>query len=204
MGYKTKDNMADNKVFDVAHPKNISEPAEEPKQARKIILNAPGAADLSEPATTDSQEIVSHKAQKIEPISEAKSEEPEQEPTKEPELASKDVIEEPEEGAANYEKSEDPEQKDTTSNEEPKDEDKPVNTEPFAASDSLPDASEKAAASTKEVMQEPKIFDTKEYYVPIGDAHHAHGHGRTSLLVGLLVAAIVVGVAVFYMYSIGS
>lgn len=203
--------MADNKVFDVAHPKTASEPTKEPVQARKIILNAPGTdtaeTEANESSTIDSQEVVSHKAAKIEPISSEpvveEKPEPKDDAKAEEDVISEPAVEETEEPTQNAEATSEPEQ-DAPEPEQPKDEDKPINTEPFAASDSLPDASEKAAAASKDAMQEPKIFDTKEYYVPIGDAHHVHNHGKSSLVVGVFIALLVVGAAVFYMYQMGS
>jgi hypothetical protein len=66
-----------------------------------------------------------------------------------------------------------------------------------AAVDSiLPDDSQRATATAKDAMQSPTMYDTKAYYVPIGNSQHRHGHVIGALIAGLLTAAVVVG-AVF-------
>ncbi|HUD03386.1 MAG TPA: hypothetical protein VMR51_01205 [Patescibacteria group bacterium] len=91
---------------------------------------------------------------------------------------------------------------------EPADESKDAKDEPdtpappkerYAATDALPDPGEKAAVEAKETMQDPKIFDTKEYYVPIGNTHHGHGHLKAALLFGVICAVVVIGAAIYIM-----
>jgi hypothetical protein len=71
--------------------------------------------------------------------------------------------------------------------------------ERFSAIDALPDPGEKVAAEAKDNMQDPKIFDTKEYYVPIGNTHHGHGHLKAALLFGVIFAIIIIGGAIYTM-----
>mgnify|MGYP003586380091 CR=1 FL=1 len=56
---------------------------------------------------------------------------------------------------------------------------------PYEASDSLPDMSQKMTTEMTNDMQSPRIYDTKEYVVPIHDTMHGHGE------VGKVVAAVV-------------
>ena len=79
----------------------------------------------------------------------------------------------------------------------------PAPAERFSVTDSLPDPGEKAAATAKADMQDPKPYDTKQYYVPIGNAHHKHGHVKGAFVFGIICAVIVVGIVVFVMWQIG-
>jgi hypothetical protein len=83
-------------------------------------------------------------------------------------------------------------------------EDVPVRSaENYSAIDALPDPGETAAIEAKEGMQNPKIYDTKEYYVPIGQAHHKHGSFKLALLFGIICAVIVVGIVFYIMLQLG-
>jgi len=73
----------------------------------------------------------------------------------------------------------------------------------FTASDALPDPGQTASDEAKEEMQDPKIFDTKEYYVPIGVTHHSHGGLKMAFAFGILCAVVVVGAILFYVLKIG-
>jgi len=73
----------------------------------------------------------------------------------------------------------------------------------FATSDGLPDASQAAAKEAAENMQDPKIYDTKEYYVPIGVTHHKHGTAKAAIMFGILFAIIVVGGILYFMVKLG-
>jgi hypothetical protein len=72
----------------------------------------------------------------------------------------------------------------------------------FVASDALPDPSQPANDDSDLDMQDPKIFDTKEYYVPIGNTHHGHGSLKMALAFGVLCAAIVIGGVLYYVLKI--
>ncbi|MEI6237385.1 MAG: hypothetical protein WCP03_02185 [Candidatus Saccharibacteria bacterium] len=72
----------------------------------------------------------------------------------------------------------------------------------FVASDALPDPSQPANDDTNQDMQDPKIFDTKEYHVPIGNTHHSHGSLKMALVFGVLCAAIVVGIVLYYVLKV--
>jgi hypothetical protein len=76
-------------------------------------------------------------------------------------------------------------------------------TERFATTDALPEASQPATDEAKDEMQDPKIYDTKEYYVPIGNSYHSHGGLKMAFAFGILCAVIVVGAIVYYMLKIG-
>lgn len=68
---------------------------------------------------------------------------------------------------------------------------------PGVVSDAIPDVSQKLTAEAEVNMQQPKAFDTNEYFVPIGETVHKHGHLRESLIFGGILAAIVVAAVVF-------
>lgn len=76
--------------------------------------------------------------------------------------------------------------------------------EQYAVTDALPDQSQKAANDLKMSMQEPKIYDTTAYHVPIKDANHSHGGVKMAFAVGTLFAIAVVGSAVYFMVKLGS
>lgn len=58
-----------------------------------------------------------------------------------------------------------------------------------------PDSSQKMASNLAENMQSPKIFDTKEYHLPISQSKHSHGFLIGSVVAGLIFATIVAGLA---------
>jgi hypothetical protein len=70
----------------------------------------------------------------------------------------------------------------------------PINT--------IPDPGEKMAQQMRANMQEPKIYDTKEFYVPIGNSHHKHGDARTAFLFGIVCACVLVGAVLYYVFVI--
>ena len=65
----------------------------------------------------------------------------------------------------------------------------------YEASDSLPDENDKRTAEATDEMQSPKIYDTKEYFVPIKKT--AHSHGGVGIAIAGLVSAAVVAAAVY-------
>lgn len=66
-------------------------------------------------------------------------------------------------------------------------------TSPYEASDSLPDMSQKMTTEMTNDMQSPRIYDTKEYIVPIHDTMHGHGlFGK--IMAGIISAAVVLGI----------
>lgn len=80
-----------------------------------------------------------------------------------------------------------------------------ISTSPASSGviDALPDPGEKAAIEAQDNMQEPKIYDTKEYYVPIGKAHHKHGNTKMAFFFGVLLAILVIAAAVYIMFLMG-
>lgn len=85
---------------------------------------------------------------------------------------------------------------------EPEDKETPV-TDTFSAKDSLPDDSQKAADAIKTEMQEPKIYDTTAYHVPIKET--MHGHGVTSAFVfGAIFAVITVAGIILAVIKFGA
>jgi len=95
------------------------------------------------------------------------------------------------------------EQKEEPAEEIPEDKDEPM-PDTFEASDALPDSSERAANEIKDGMQDPKLYDTTAYHVPIKETHHSHGGVKAALVFGALFALIVVGGAVYFMFRLGS
>jgi hypothetical protein len=75
--------------------------------------------------------------------------------------------------------------------------------EKYSVVDSVPDPGKEATENAKSGMQDPKVYDTKEYYVPIGNAHHKHGSFKLALLFGVICAVIVVGIVVYVMTNLG-
>ncbi|MEZ6331240.1 MAG: hypothetical protein R3B12_04510 [Candidatus Saccharimonadales bacterium] len=72
----------------------------------------------------------------------------------------------------------------------------------YEASDSLPDMSEKRTTELTDEMQTPRIYDTKEYIVPIHDT--VHSHGTTGKIVAGIVSGLVVLIIVIVAaYAIG-
>jgi hypothetical protein len=63
---------------------------------------------------------------------------------------------------------------------------------PYEAVDSLPDMSEKKTTELTNQMDAPRIYDTKEYIVPIKDTMHSHG-GLGIVIAGIVSAVVVVG-----------
>lgn len=58
----------------------------------------------------------------------------------------------------------------------------------------------KVSSATND-MQQPRIYDTKQYYVPINDTKHKHGFIAGTIIAGLVTAILVVGVLVMVSMS---
>lgn len=69
-----------------------------------------------------------------------------------------------------------------------------INDEPMTG---LPDSADKLAHQTEAKMQTPKLFDTKEYHLPISQSTHSHGFLVGSIIFGVLFAIALVGLVVF-------
>lgn len=78
----------------------------------------------------------------------------------------------------------------------------PASKARFEASDSLPDENDKRTTEATDDMQAPKIYDTKEYFVPIKNTTHSHGHIGTVIagIVSALVVLAAVAFAAVYFY----
>jgi hypothetical protein len=87
--------------------------------------------------------------------------------------------------------------KDTKPTEVPSEKTGPAS--PYEAVDSLPDMSEKKTTELTDQMEGPRIYDTKEYVVPIKDTMHSHGT-LGKILAGIISAVIVVGGLVAAVY----
>lgn len=83
------------------------------------------------------------------------------------------------------------------------DKDEPV-ADSYQVSDALPDTSERTASAIKEGMQDPKLYDTTAYHVPIKETHHSHGGLKAALAFGIVFAAAVVGGAIYLILRLGS
>ena len=55
--------------------------------------------------------------------------------------------------------------------------------------------------NAKEDMQQPRIYDTKQYYVPINDTKHKHGFIVGTIIAGLVTAILVVGLIAIFSLS---
>jgi hypothetical protein len=90
---------------------------------------------------------------------------------------------------------------DNTQSDSDEDLPKQSSNEAFAAVDALPS---KTAQETTEVtnnMSQPKIFDTKEYFVPIHDTTHKHGHMMGTIIAGIVSALVML--ALIYFVALG-
>lgn len=196
------------KVFDIAHPEQTQAVA----KPKKILLQEPTedtfeATTAPELTTKSSANVVSRKSMTIEPIvaEEAASTAP-VETVPESAMAKEAETTEPEQPEAEAEEEElETEEQIVTETAEPEEE-KPEEPEEepaapikesFGMVDAGLDDSQRATAAAKEAMQEPKIYDTKAYYVPIGNSHHKHGHVAGAIVAGILTAAAV-ALAVLY------
>ena len=65
----------------------------------------------------------------------------------------------------------------------------PVASSSFEATDALPDSVANAAVTQTDAMQSPRIYDTKEYMVPIKDS--MHGHGAMGKVVAALISVVI-------------
>jgi hypothetical protein len=91
-------------------------------------------------------------------------------------------------------------EKTVESKDRPEEKDEPIR-ESASVDSILPDDSQRASATAKDAMQSPTMYDTKAYFVPIGNSQHRHGHVFGAVIAGLftaiIVAAIVFGIAKF-------
>jgi hypothetical protein len=201
--------MDDKKIFDVTPPKT-AESVEAAKSARKILLNTEPTLKQETSASPDIVDAVSepepekkavvHQELILTPPTESSLTAPEiaenndsvpapKEVSEESPVAPDAVDVEKDEPVDALEKDEEP----SAPTEEPED-DKQEPVKELAAFDSiLPNDSQRATATAKDAMQSPTMFDTKAYYVPIGNSQHKHGHVVGSILAGILTAAIAVG-----------
>jgi hypothetical protein len=85
---------------------------------------------------------------------------------------------------------------------EPANKDVPIPGEQFASANITEDPGKKTAETAQAEMQEPKIYDTKEYYVPIGKMHHKHGGMKGAFIFGIICAIVVVTTTVYVMYKL--
>ncbi|MCU0667293.1 MAG: hypothetical protein MUF85_01605 [Patescibacteria group bacterium] len=70
-------------------------------------------------------------------------------------------------------------------------------SENFDAVDNLPSDIAKISTTVSDNSQQPKIYDTKEYHVPITAASHKHGGSVGTVIAGALSAIAVVVVIYF-------
>lgn len=62
-----------------------------------------------------------------------------------------------------------------------------------------PDSSQIMTARAEEQMQNPRIFDTKEYHLPITQSVHGHGSKVGALLFGVIFAFAVIAAAIYFL-----
>ena len=85
---------------------------------------------------------------------------------------------------------------------EPEGKDVPIPQDQFANTDSVENNNKKTAVPAEDI-QDPKIYDTKEYYVPIGKIHHKHGGLRGAFVFGIICALLVVAATLYVLYRLG-
>lgn len=91
--------------------------------------------------------------------------------------------------AADAEVSQEPVVSEPAPTEEPAAVTPPVASSSFEATDALPDSVANAAVAQTDAMQSPRIYDTKEYMVPIKDS--MHGHGAMGKVVAALISVVI-------------
>lgn len=217
--------MDDKKIFDVAPPKT-AESVEAAKTARKMLLSSPelkpdevttapeiesspkktikpraeltitppsevvGSEEPTAPEVTDIPKVINEDPV---PIESAKEEAPSPLESTESETKDSSATTEPKAPVAEEPPApeKEPESADSASDEK----DEPIKE--LVSFDSIvPDTSQRAATTAKDAMQSPTMYDTKAYYVPIGNSHHKHGHVLGAVLAGIITAVVVAG-AVF-------
>jgi hypothetical protein len=203
--------VADKKVFDITHPEQSPSVSEKPK---KIMLAEPKAEDTQaasapELAATPDAAPVSRRGMTIKPASsagqlvEVKTTESE---VSESATQIVSVATKPAEATATDTEVEvepvvgevlNTEETPTEAAPEASEESLTTIQEPFGVADIGLNDSQKATTAIKQTMQDPKIYDTKVYYVPIGKTHHKHGHVAGAVLAGLLAGAAAIG-AILY------
>lgn len=197
--------MADKKVFDISHPDEA-----QTKPARKLMTNGP-TLEQNDSATPEIEDepttapIVSNKGAHLSPLSENVVPETETEPAvpgisdlpaalaEQKEEAGQEPIETPESPISEPADTE-PEAPAEPAPSELTEEEKLEPIKESASTDSiLPNDSQRATAVAKDAMQSPTMFDTKAYYVPIGNSQHKHGHVLGAIITGVVTAVVVVG-----------
>lgn len=76
-----------------------------------------------------------------------------------------------------------------------------VTEQSFDATDNIPDAAQQLSTATTNTMQTPRIYDTKEYFVPIHETTHSHGVFGT-VVAGIVSALIVLAIVVVLAYLV--
>lgn len=201
--------MADKKVFDISHPDEA-----QTKPARKLMTSEP-TLEQNDSATPEIQDepttapIVSNKGAHLSPLSENVVPETESEPAipgisdlpaalaEQKAEAEPEPVEAPESPMSEPADAEPEAPAESAPSELSKEEPEEEKVEPIkesASSDSiLPNDSQRATAVAKDAMQSPTMFDTKAYYVPIGNSQHKHGHVLGAIIAGVVTAVVVVG-----------
>ena len=85
--------------------------------------------------------------------------------------------------------------------EEPKDPEiavKDHSASPYEAVDALPTKAAQDVTTATDAMQQPRVYDTKEYFVPIHDTSHKHGYMVGTIIAGIITAIIAVAAVVFW------
>lgn len=72
------------------------------------------------------------------------------------------------------------------------------------SADPLPEQVQKKPKNEEsvEVIQQPTIYDTKEFYLPIKESYHGHGSKKIAIIFGVIFAIIIVAIAIYYFASI--
>jgi hypothetical protein len=149
--------------------------------------------DIGYKQEENDDEVKSSEDDKIEPVDNEVEADLKENPKNKKDLPTEDVEQTSEPEGSEEEKAE-------PSIEIPDTPDTPApSSERFSVTDGLPDPGEKATKEAKENMQSPTIYDTKEYHVPIGKSHHAHGGVKGAFIFGIVCALAVVASIVAFM-----
>ena len=62
-----------------------------------------------------------------------------------------------------------------------------------------PDSSQLMTAKAEAQMQNPKLFDTKEYHLPITQSVHGHGSKFVAVIFGIIFAFLALGAVLYFL-----
>lgn len=190
------------KFFDVASPPSTPTAAPTVPSRHMIPISDP-AVVAADPLLAPADASASHKPDVVIPLPPSLSKESEdtvapleepvkQEPTDEPAVAteSESISSTDSKQTAEPQASQLPTEQPTTTDDTP---------EKYAGINALPDPSELAAHDLKASMQEPKIYDTTAYHLPIKGAGRNNGLAKIVFLFIAIAVVVAAAAAAYFM-----